>query len=801
MIGPDSEEVLLELLSNDNPEIREQSARSLGDIKPSLHSSIPKLLETLNNDQEIKVRQAAAISLGKIGAVGEQAIISICSSLESKDQLQISSAFQAIKSIGPIADCAIPKLIKIISRDDSIIREEAIKTIGIFGKDAAGVVPDLIKIIDDRNLYIMSSTIRSLGDIGPAASQAVPSLIKLLDERIEPYVDETIRTLGKIGYQSYPAIPALINILEQPGNNYKEATVETLVIIATDARDSGSVALIDDVRIILNALNRHPELSTPKYEKGEHIKTVARSLEFLELSIKDSILDRIITIQKNLPWGIKAIEILIIIYIIWVVILYIIVLFAPFLITKLHNSLSGIEIGVKHGFIQTKMPVRRFLYLNNLLGKRRVLNSWIRHHISNARQNFQNKQTVKQRETHVDLPVSVNGEIKEFLRATDIKSLVKTDIFSILIHGEGGSGKTHLACHIAKWCMNRNKELNLFKHLSIPIIIEDDIPNSDNPQEAIMSTISGQLRQIVGSPNKIPYPLLIRLIESKRVLVIVDHFSEMTESTVTTLKNLFETSVINALIVTSRIDEKLGDSSVIKLNPHRLKKGHLRHFFDAYLRKRNQIDLFGDLEFGNLLDRLSNLVGDRDITVLLCKLYAEQLIAFKNGQIEDLPKNIPELILQYLNELNRNVATNRIEDRLVHNHAKKIAWFSVEQYFKSSYVSIDSIINRLDTEDPENVVTYFKERIRIIKTIEPAKDKVKFVLDPISEYLAGIFIVETYGESDWFNLIDKFEIMKDDLNKAQGFIFALLDCCKANLTDAIIPDGVIESIQKRFINV
>jgi hypothetical protein len=42
-------------------------------------------------------------------------------------------------------------------------------------------------------------------------------------------------------------------------------------------------------------------------------------------------------------------------------------------------------------------------------------------------------------------------------------------------------------------------------------------------------------------------------------------------------------------------------------------------------------------------------VGDRNTTVLLAKLYAEHMISLKKAQrVENLPENVPELMLSYL---------------------------------------------------------------------------------------------------------------------------------------------------------
>ncbi|MEP0835726.1 hypothetical protein NDI48_31650 [Microcoleus sp. AS-A8] len=61
----------------------------------------------------------------------------------------------------------------------------------------------------------------------------------------------------------------------------------------------------------------------------------------------------------------------------------------------------------------------------------------------------------------------------------------------------------------------------------------------------------------------------------------------------------------------------------------------------AYLRGKR--DRFTDTEFFDACSRLSTMVGTRNITVLLAKLYAEQLIAAKEGT---LLYQFPKYLLQ-----------------------------------------------------------------------------------------------------------------------------------------------------------
>ncbi len=94
-----------------------------------------------------------------------------------------------------------------------------------------------------------------------------------------------------------------------------------------------------------------------------------------------------------------------------------------------------------------------------------------------------------------------------------------------MIWGEGGAGKTSLACTLAQWAMSDNETQRLSKHRMLPVLIEQEL---DNP---LKETIGGQLQALISEAQAIDNDLLTNLLRQRRILVIVDHFSEMGEAT------------------------------------------------------------------------------------------------------------------------------------------------------------------------------------------------------------------------------------------------------------------------------
>ncbi|WP_068513380.1 hypothetical protein [Leptolyngbya sp. O-77] len=77
-----------------------------------------------------------------------------------------------------------------------------------------------------------------------------------------------------------------------------------------------------------------------------------------------------------------------------------------------------------------------------------------------------------------------------------------------------------------------------------------------------------------------------------------------------------------ALVVTSRLPERLGNLPKTILKPLRIEGKSLSGFMHDYLKARNKRGLFEDQEYLNGCSRLSQKVGQRNITVLLARLYA-----------------------------------------------------------------------------------------------------------------------------------------------------------------------------------
>jgi hypothetical protein len=370
----------------------------------------------------------------------------------------------------------------------------------------------------------------------------------------------------------------------------------------------------------------------------------------------------------------------------------------------------------------------------------------------------------------------------------DMNGKILRDFFPrhkhLLIWGEGGSGKTALACQIALWAMADKEELRLCKHKMLPVLLEEDLPAEPKPDEAtFLEALRGQLQSVLDDPIPISTFLFTHLLATQRILVLVDHFSEMNEETRQAIRPESPDFGVKALIVTSRANEPLGHLTKTTIQPMRIEGDRISSFLHHYFLSQGKRDLFDDSEFFMHCQQLTLIAGDENITPLLVRLYADQVLQAKEKSARAIStigaKNIPDLMLSYINTLNRDIHENRLDDRKVHWIAKCTAWQCVKMNYEPSSASREKVLETFKLENADHYLDYLEHRLHLIHTIGPAEDHVRFALDPIAEYLAGLYLAEEI-EGDSPGCTTFFGA---HASIPSSFLRVLLECCEALTID------------------
>jgi len=705
--------------------------------------------------------------------------------LKGKDKSERSSAAFALGEIGAEAKAAVPALIKALEQDqDENVRGFAAIALGRIKAETKEAVPALIKAMEhdpDENVRVHAAY--GLGEIGAEAKAAVPALIKVL-EQVE---DEDVRliaadALGRIGAEARAAVPALIKVLERD----------------EDVQDSAASAL---AKISSGLVERMHDLSKPELQKwighfeqaltlvdDEFARAISNSKFSLEteLSRKRLIENEKIVAKKiqplwYWPWLVVAV-------VGYFVSLLIVLFVRPQWILVANNFLSQLsEVKFKTP-VEMTWSLRHVLLVGFFHHHGRVLDAWVTNHLDSARENFGRIPTAADRRIHVTIPVRFDGEMIAELSAETLQTVFrKKERTCVLIDGQGGAGKTSLACQLGKWAMHGDKAKRLTRHPMLPVLIEDEVG-----EEGLIEKARGELQALVGEANPIEPQWFSQLLRKKRVLLIVDHLSELSDATRTQLRPKAADFPVAALVVTSRIDEpQLGDTR--RLQPSLLKGKRVSTFVDAYLTQQNKADLFeDDEEFFDDCRRLSRMVGDRQITALFAKLYVDQLVRSKEGGTKRLPENIPDLMLEYVHELHPP-ETDPDKAILAEEDAKKVARQCCKEEYYPAAADREGVLKEMKGEQAEARLDYLENKLRVLRR---DKAQTRFVLDPLAEYLAGMQVVETYkgNTAHWKSFFKRADEKSPE--KIKGFLLAVRDCCLV-AKDVNVPDDVCEELEKR----
>ena len=210
------------------------------------------------------------------------------------------------------------------------------------------------------------------------------------------------------------------------------------------------------------------------------------------------------------------------------------------------------------------------------------------------------------------------------------------------------------------------------------------------------------------------------------------------------------------------------------MKPVRIAGNQLSIFMDGYLRAINKRAAFDDEEYFDVCRRLSIIVRERDVTPLLAKMYAQFMISDKeSGREGSLPETISDLMLCYLNELNRQVKSAQIDNLVLHEIAKLAAWTCLRKDFRPTPTPRRVILAGLGSDDKaETGLKYLENRLQVIQSLG-AGDVVRFTLDPLAEYRAAVTswksaaVMMNFGEVSCIRQVDS--LMKGDLQRLRVF--------------------------------
>jgi HEAT repeat protein len=751
------------------------------DPKPAVKSLIKAL-----DDTDPGIRSLAADALGSIEADAHGAVDKLSKmSKESPDPEERESATKALGNIDPTNKKVRSTLNQALTDSSWRVRSASADILAKINPQQEDITP-LIKALKNQNSTLRTFAAIALGVLEAKAKEAVPHLQNALQTDHNPYVRAQAATaLGKILADNHTTLLALTNALSDQDDAVRSRAFDAFYTIAHYKTENllaqstiKSNELQQTIKYFDDALVK---INLPKSGLEAKKNTFQPDLNRLNAKKNEKAFINIV-LQNPWAWGIIA----------YLALHFGLFWLRPLWLLKIDEVLKPLSLRIP---ILGMEISSRFLLL--LKFHPRVLDAWVAAHIQSVQEEFQKIENVEARKVYIPSPAILNGRTVPQITSQDLRSKFDRPL---LIWGEGGIGKTSLSCQIAQWAMAEQENERLCQHRMLPILIEEDFDcEAEDCKQSLLDAILGQLRILSNEEEPISEELLERLLRRRRILVIVDHLSEMNEQTRKTIDPEKPDFPINALIVTSRQEEKLGRVNKTTIKPLRIMGNRLSSFMEAYLMQQGKRDLFTDSEFFDSCSHLSRMVGQREVTAMLATLYAKQLITAKLEalkEISGLPDNIPELMISYLNELNRDLKDStfdkdKFDDRTVHQDAKAVAWACVQEMYHPSTIRRETAIAALAAreEKAEEHLQYLEERLHLIQTVGATKDHLRFTLDPLAEYLAGLQLIDTYkaNESQWLEFLKQAQTKSDTPATISGFLGAVEDCLASSKEAKISP--------------
>ncbi len=691
---------------------------------------------------------------------------------EFKDDKKVKAARQAVVECG--AD-AIAPLEDALSESSAAIRANAAQVLGEMGAVARVAVPELVAVLKDNQERVRTDAATALIQIGRSVQKQVGDSSEWNFQRVQE--------------------------LEDLKKNVSDARTK----LVNDQRDwLKKEEQIQELRLLENALQTQLERW-----KNRRVYQLVQWLKDHPIVIGIGVGTAIYLI--GLPFG-------------W----FLLLRFRPLSLLALSHALRPYSVTLdKLGGIT--ISLRSLLLVALFHHRPRVLDYWVEKHRPQVQSHFLAQPTVSERAIYIPILIKLNAKPIEQLGPQDLYPTFSESPACLLIVGEGGVGKTSLAYQIARWGLGlvdeeAAKGQSLCFHPMLPVTIEQELENT-----TLLAAIKEQLPR-TPEGNFIADELLEALLRRQRVLVILDHVSEMSDQTYNQIKEALTKTPVNALIITSRLKEKdLGRSHRILLEPQKIEgRTRLSDFIQPYLEERGKRDIFEyDDEFYDTCKLLSNMMAAtlESATALLVRMYVDQVIEVGGLKRAQLPDNIPDLMVKYLEWLNRPNAIDkavRRDDSAVLQAATAVAWTCLRDNYYPAWARYEDVIRALkalsQAENPEQDarerLTYLKEKLRLVERLA---NRVKIILDPVAEYLAAFKVVvvcqQQDGEEPWqefFQMVDAkpeeeatqpwekfFQTVdaKPDLNQIRGFLLAVRNCCEQE--GKKLPEGVLAGLNQR----
>jgi HEAT repeat protein len=802
---------LIEILKIEKePTIRMAISKTLREFKSEYDSIIPILIQSLNSDTDPYVRGLIVTIFG-----GKQSILQ----MNESGELYAINVDKDNKYLYKYSELIVPALINSLKIDKNhSVRFQSASSLKLYLMEENSIISELSEILKKKGANNKDSEIEAITDTLSAFSPN--KSIPVLSQMLRTHPDKRVRS---------KAASALANTFDR-SHDLNKMSAEKL--------EESFITLENGLRI----LDTIP--ASQQNWTGENLNTLTEKFRLRINNIQLEKARRKDESEQLSKWLEKNNSIVLLaLFFAVLAIGYCLVLWLhPRLLLFIPSSMRLPKVG--------KIPFKITIWLKY---RPRVMDAWVTHYLGSdthsetdqprAKLRFWEIETVSQHKTYIPLPLNLSANQQanrhENLPLRELQGIFRENIVQLLLYGEGGVGKTSLACHLAQLAMVDKPSSRLCKqHPMLPILIEPELleqelalgsslPNKttvrevgavqqagygiipldetvqehwDHPtNQALIEAIRKQVQFLINEQEPISDELLKHLLQAGRILVIIDRVSEMSQAARQTIDPTSKTYPINALVLTSRQREKIGNIQPKVIEPLSLTGSELMRFIEEYLKVTRNIELQQQPKLYQACDNLQQIVkarGDKSlVTVLLAKLAADQLIAGK-----PLPTSIPDLMLKSLDVLSDPVQHHEFkpDNRTVYRDAEAIAWTCLQSTYCPNTASRNAIMEVLTKNSKAEIpqrLNYLATQLRVVDIVGEGKDQIRIALDPMAEYLAGLHLINLYGnkDSDWRKFLKKAS--EFDKLAIQGFMLAVQDCCRVASLENKVSAAIVDEFK------
>lgn len=472
----------------------------------------------------------------------------------------------------------------------------AMQKLGEIGPDAQDTALEIINFLDKKySKEVRSEAAVALARIDPDPNLVLDGLIAALSDRDESVRQFAAIAVGRLGEPALDALSLAINdkksanaafaALEEmvrkissnldkyqqnfDANNYENTlfVLEKITEIWRKNADKFNPEQLQNARKLLAPIipqikKAEQDLESPKIEKQR--RSINKQYNYLK-SIGES---------PNVPEWVNKLFIGLSIYALFPLTWLLLLRLHPLALLWIMKVIKIGELTVPipgGGGALVNLSLHNILMLDFFHYHPIVLDAWVNKYIEQARTGFEQEETVQKNQViPPDVKIEMGGQTTDKLTIEQLHSTFAKTYSRLLIWGEAGVGKTSWACTIARWGMAPDKNQRICPHLMIPLLVEGKrLDGQDSLLEVILGELQGDILNLDIDENISP-DFLLYLLRRKRILVIVDNFSEMSEEDQEKINPQAHDFPINALIVTSQQEEDLGNVVKTKVKLSRL---------------------------------------------------------------------------------------------------------------------------------------------------------------------------------------------------------------------------------------